>query len=238
MTSLPSHPAIEWPTAYKIKRHRLARSVKLRARRPHGLEITVPPTFNVKQIPGILDDNKEWIINQLVDLAARLPEKLPDRIDLPAMKEQWKIIYMPCRSRLEIIERSLHELVLVGMIPADGVCRKRLTLWLKKKANIFLRDQLIHLSKTIALPFSSLAVRDQKTLWGSCSSAKAIHLNYKLIFLPLDLAHHVMIHELCHTRHLNHSIGFWRLVAKHDTNYLENRQRLRQAEQFVPTWVL
>jgi predicted metal-dependent hydrolase len=57
------------------------------------------------------------------------------------------------------------------------------------------------------------------------------------LFLPADLVDHVLLHELAHTRHLNHSQRFWRLLARLDPDWRSHHARLRDARQCVPAWV-
>ena len=91
-------------------------------------------------------------------------------------------------------------------------------------------------SDELELPFVRAIVRGQKTRWGSCSTQKTISLNYKLLFLPDELARYLFVHELCHTRHLNHSARFWRLVQSREPNYERLENQLTDAWRYVPLW--
>jgi predicted metal-dependent hydrolase len=62
-------------------------------------------------------------------------------------------------------------------------------------------------------------VRGQKTCWGSHSSTGTISINYCLLFLEPALVRYLMVHELCHARHMNHSRRFWRAVGLHEPDY-------------------
>ncbi|MGC1525969.1 MAG: M48 family metallopeptidase, partial [Phormidesmis sp.] len=62
-------------------------------------------------------------------------------------------------------------------------------------------------------------------------------LNFKLLFLPRPLVHYVLVHELCHTVHMNHSKHFWALVAKKQPDYQWRRDALKKAWRYVPRWV-
>ncbi len=72
-----------------------------------------------------------------------------------------------------------------------------------------LTDRLDHLSGKHGLPYNRVFIRNQKTRWGSCSSANNISLNMQLTCLPEELMDYVILHELVHTRVKNHSIDFW-----------------------------
>ncbi len=230
--------AISWPPPYTVRRYRLARHVKLRASRADGLIISTPQRFSLKHIPQILEAHRDWIVATLQELQVQKAEALPIGIELTALEQNWKINYVASSGRTKLFERTqLQELVISGNIDDQKKIRESLLIWVRKRAAEFLSKELIKISNECGLPFSTLTIRDQKTLWGSCTVDAAISLNYKLIFLPLTLARHVMLHELCHTIHYNHSIKFWQLVAKHDDNWREHKRQLRHADKLMPGWV-
>ena len=71
-----------------------------------------------------------------------------------------------------------------------------------------------------------VTIRGQKGRWGSCSSRGALSLNWKLISAPAFVLDYVVIHELAHLAHMNHSAAFWRLVAAHCPDYKRARRWL------------
>jgi predicted metal-dependent hydrolase len=77
------------------------------------------------------------------------------------------------------------------------------------EARKVLVERLRHLAQTYGYTFNKVFVKDQKTLWGSCSAANNINLNVNLVRLPRELADYVLVHELVHTRHKNHGRAFW-----------------------------
>ncbi|VVC77039.1 hypothetical protein AQUSIP_23660 [Aquicella siphonis] len=236
---IPGQSAVVWPPQYKVRRHRLARRVKMRASHHDGLEITVPPSFNLHEIPRILEENKSWIIKQIALSQATVPPTLmrPDHVEFNALNELWKIHYVACQSRLEIIQRPHREIVLTGKIHETTQCRKKLIAWIRNYSRDYLISQLETLSLVTGMEYASAAVRDQKTVWGSCTSKKSISLNYKLVFLPHRLLRHIIIHELCHTKYLNHSRRFWNLVGEHDPDWRSHKLELRSADRFIPGWL-
>lgn len=75
--------------------------------------------------------------------------------------------------------------------------------------------------------YTSITVRDQKTRWGSCSSRGTLSFNYRLIFAPPVILDYVVVHELCHLTHMNHSKDFWNMVASVLPEYKIYRKWLR-----------
>ena len=76
--------------------------------------------------------------------------------------------------------------------------------------------------------YSSITVRDQKTRWGSCSSRGTLSFNYRLIFAPPAALDYVVVHELCHLTHMNHSKEFWNLVGSVMPDYKTHRKWLKE----------
>ncbi len=82
-------------------------------------------------------------------------------------------------------------------------------------------------SKIIKLYPLEVRIRELKTAWGICYSNKKITYNYKLIHLERELIEYVVVHELCHLKHMNHSKEFWKEVEKYKVNYKVLKKKLK-----------
>lgn len=80
----------------------------------------------------------------------------------------------------------------------------------------------------IFFEYNRIFIKNQKTMWGSCSIKKNLNFNYKIIYLPNDLANYLVVHELCHLTHFNHSKNFWALVKKLIPNYKKIHNELKK----------
>ena len=87
-----------------------------------------------------------------------------------------------------------------------------------------------YFASNMGVTFAGISIRNQKTRWGSCSSTGHLNFNYKLYFLPEELRDYVIIHELCHRVHMNHSPEFWGMVQLYCPDYKERKKRLREYE--------
>ncbi|SES96306.1 M48 family metallopeptidase [Thalassotalea agarivorans] len=93
---------------------------------------------------------------------------------------------------------------------------KRVLLkWLTTNAKRVLVQRVAELSALTGLAYNDVNVRQYKARWGSCNSQKRISLNVFLMMAPPWVVDYVIIHELCHTRHMNHSKAYWQLVQHH-----------------------
>lgn len=99
---------------------------------------------------------------------------------------------------------------------------------LAKKAREYLPYRLEYYAKLYGYTYDKCRLTHANTRWGSCSSNRTISLNIGLMQVPEPLRDYVIIHELAHLNHMDHSKDFWAEVASHDRNYKLHKKRLRQ----------
>jgi len=238
-----------------------AKRVLLRVVYGKGLEVVLPesaakglpPSF----IPDLLRRNKAWIDRTLARVALCEKEKEAERAfpeglllhggkeRVAVQKEDWpanrtprpRLREYPLQAGTDAADNfgASRLLRLTGGSEADYL--RLVRQWLKDEAAKYFTPRITELSHKHDLPFSCLTFRFQKSRWGSCSARGSINLNVSLLFLSEELADYILLHELCHTRHLNHSESYWKLVFSCDSRALEKDTALRRAKRFVPAWV-
>jgi predicted metal-dependent hydrolase len=98
----------------------------------------------------------------------------------------------------------------------------------KEAARELVTRRLPELNALYGFKIGKIAIRNQKSRWGSCSTAGNLNFNYKIALLPPHLADYLMVHELCHLREFNHSQKFWDLVAQTVPDYKKLRAELHK----------
>jgi predicted metal-dependent hydrolase len=98
---------------------------------------------------------------------------------------------------------------------------------LKQRAQTLAHERVGHFSTLYGLRCKKITIRAQKSRWGSCSREGNLNLNYKIAGLPAHITDYIIVHELCHVAHMDHSKKFWDLVAKAVPNHREIRKHLR-----------
>ncbi len=230
---------------YEVRESPRARNVRFRLSLEEGLVVIVPRGFDESLIPALLAEKRTWIERvsrrigqQRRDLEADPPTRLPERVAMQAIDRSFPVQYMPSSvSRAQVEERPHGDLIVFGDVENTAACRIALRQWTLRKAKQHLVPWLETEADRREFHFEKTAVRCQKSRWGSCSTRGTISLNAKLLFLPRELAGYVLLHELCHTVHPNHSQGFWELLRSHEPRADQLRRALRGAGRCVPNWL-
>ncbi len=221
-----------------IRRSRRARRLTLRFMPPHTLELVVPWRAHAADVKAFLHEQREWIVDAGRKLAkARSLCELPHRLTLDAVDEQWSVTYRRGARAGARTSSVLRELVISGPDTEHARAPELLRRWLRTKARDQLTPWLYRVAADAGLEPTSVQVRLQRTRWGSCSSDGRISLNAGLMFVAPELVRYLMIHELCHLRHMNHSQRFWRLVARMEPDYRLLDRRLAEAWSMIPWWL-
>jgi predicted metal-dependent hydrolase len=209
---------------------------------PRGrVEVVVPKRTRAGDVQAFVEANREWIEQSRASFASQLPPEpfvLPNRIDLPAIDESFQVRYERRANANTVKFRNSGGVVaLQGCTGDDTQCVAALRRWLASVAKKEFLPRLQSLSELTDNPFRRMQVRCQKTCWGSHSSSGTISINYCLLFLEPALLRYLMIHELCHARHMNHSRRFWQRVGRFEPEYKRLDKALGESWKNIPAWL-
>ncbi len=98
----------------------------------------------------------------------------------------------------------------------------------KEQTRALVTERLLYFNQFYGFSWKKIAIRNQKTRWGSCSKQGNLNFNYKISLLPSTMADYIIVHELCHLGEFNHSQNFWNLVAETIPNHVEIRAELKK----------
>ena len=194
----------------------------------------IPPRFPRHAVDHFVAQHEDWIKEKLDDLEITHPvPELPDRIFLQLDGSDVKLLNSSNSLSDDLFSETL-------TMPGENLieCVDGLRTWVRNKAKDLLPPRLETISKQTGLEFRKVTIRSQRSRWGSCSSSGTINLNDQLVFLPPETVDYLMIHELCHTRHMNHSRKFWTLVQSFCPQYQYHEARLDDFKQWVPDWFI
>jgi len=232
--------------SFNVRQSPKAKNLRLKVTPEDGLCVVVPRGFDEARIPSILKRKKEWIADALKKAKERKrffepspAQHLPEGLLLQALGERWVISYRETPGKVGLgIRQERRELVLSGASFGRSAVISKLKKWLGDKVSHDLEPLARNVAEKNGFELGRVLVKSQRTRWASCSSRGNLALNTKLLFLPPELVRYVLIHELCHTVHMDHSKDFWRLVECHEPKYRVLDQQLRAAWKQVPRWLL
>lgn len=205
-----------------------------------GLEVVTPRGFGRELVPGTLESRKEWIARTALTMEEQgrspwpAPVGIPDEVHFKAIAQRHPVRQVIRPGRVSL-SRNAGALILSGS--DENALLDRLREFVRQTAREHMPEKLRTMSRELELPFESVSIRCQRRRWGSCSSKGRISLNCKALFLTPELMEHLMLHELCHLRHPDHSARYWKLVSAHQPDYRTLEAELRNAMRHVPDWM-
>ena len=224
-----------------LRPSRRARRLILRLLSPDTLEVVLPPGVRGSEVPAFLERHSEWIRTARARQTAHpdsQERKLPTAVHLRAVDEFWTVqsVFLLGNSVQLLEAPSVRTLTLQGSVDQLSLSLTLLQGWLKRKAREVLVPWLERTRIRTGLSFRHVTIRLQRSRWGSCSSRQRINLNARLMLIAPELVDYLLVHELCHTRELNHSERFWTLVKQHCPDYRSLDRRLSLAGRELPLW--
>jgi predicted metal-dependent hydrolase len=183
------------------------------------------PKFLINQF---INQQQAWIEKHLAKIKIIQRNKIStDIIQLFGKKYQLKLINDPNQDvGIKIQGQQLFVNSLVELTPAK--VKDKLELFIKGTAEKYLFPRTYQLGKLMKIEFKKITLRQQKSRWGSCSSRGTLSFNWRLAHFEPAVIDYVIIHELAHRVHMDHSAAFWRLVAIYDPKHKLHRRILKQ----------
>jgi len=214
-------------------RHRRARHYILRLRDDGGVRVTVPRGGSRADAERFLHQRREWIASERHRQALRAvgrdtPWHTGTTLPLRGVDAALEVARHGEQLRVTFADQLL-------TVPATDAMQLRPHVegHLRKVAAVELRARLSELAGLHGFTVAGVSIRNQRARWGSCSPSGRISLNWRLIQLPPGVCDYVLLHELTHLRHLNHSARFWRELERLCPHHAEARRWLRSAKLLV-----
>ena len=225
---------------WSVRESQRARRLTVRVFHTGRVEVVVPFRTSARTVERFLERHRPWIERKREEARLRAGPPVPfppPHIELPACEETWRIHVAdgPYRAR---IASPAPGLLTLGAGPGSGQsARQALRRWLMERARQALAPLLAQCAQELGFRYERVLVRRQRTRWGSCSTRGTVSLNCCLLFQRPPVVRYLMIHELVHTQHMNHSRRFWQCVARHCPDYRSLDRELLDGWRRVPDWV-
>jgi predicted metal-dependent hydrolase len=200
------------------------------------VRVHAPFRASKKQIYEVVQKRADWVERIVNEIKAR-NSKLICRQFVGGEK----ILYLGREYTLEILEKDSGKPEVLVREDTVSVCispglpgedrkqavKEALTKWYRQRFSEIVNERVEKYSLQLKAAPCKVAIKDQKTMWGSCSKKGNINLNWKLVMAPVEIIDYVIVHELCHLKVMSHSKEFWNLVASVLPNCEKSRKWLK-----------
>ena len=211
------------PLTYSIATSARRRTTCVQVYPDGSVRVVAPNHADLRDIRAFVVERQPWIAKQRLRFASRAPVvgELADGAPLPFMDETLTLRVVPYPRAG--VHREGADLFLAA---AGRDARALLMAWYRAQAAAYVPQRMDSYARDVGRAPQRVHIRDQKTRWGSCSPCGTISINWRLLLAPLEILDYVVVHELCHLLHPNHSVRFWREVERVLPHYLYLRRRL------------
>ena len=197
----------------RVRRHRRARRYTLRIHTAtREVVLTIPPRGNMKEAKSFAEKHGGWIAARL----GRLPEVVPfaHGTIVPVRDVRHRIVH--CRGERGTVWRDIDDrgnrlICVAGEAPHVS---RRVGDFLKREAKRDLEAAARRYAEELGVKIKRIAIRDQSTRWGSCSTTGVLSFSWRLVLAPPFVLDYLAAHEVVHLVEMNHSQRFWRLLER------------------------
>jgi len=203
---------------YELRRYKRMRNIKVMVSSADRVMLKIPWRMSEGSAVAFLKQQGDWVLEAIGQMP-KVPELSRYLESNPYISANGKQIYVEVESsisRSSWIYSESEELLIIRL-----KCDENRNLALRDVIKSFAKEVIRQRAKVLAslcsVDFKRISVRDQRSLWGSCTDCGSLSFNWRLVLLPPLLMDHVIYHELAHLTHMNHSNDFYDLLEEYDS---------------------
>ncbi len=204
------------------------KSVVIEITRDGEVLIRAPKGMKEQDLGRIIKSRQRWIYVRVMAARERKlvinPYVTGRKLLFLGQQIELQVEYQNKRERVFRLEDKLHVWI---MEEHKEQIPKRIEQWYRQQARTILRKLTDNYANMMNLSINQIFIKNQKTRWGSCSAKRNLNYNYRLVMAPEPVIEYVVIHELCHLIHMNHSKDFWHEVERVQPEYKQYRKWLK-----------
>lgn len=226
--------------AYRLEERisRRARCIRIEVVSPSDVRLVIPHTVARREGRAFLLSREQWVHEKLSELRQKFAEEASQRStqfhwdghDTVLLRgRETPVLPISVRSRrhtARISDDRIELFVPVNTRRSPEKLGRQLRDVLRSEARADATRMLDEEAARLQVSYLGPRIADQKTLWGSCTAENRISLSWRLVMAPPEVMRYVVVHELCHVRHHNHSARFWKLVARQMPDFETHRRWL------------
>lgn len=193
-----------------------------------GIEVRAPHGTSERYIRHFVSSKDQWITKKLNEAQTRQSEQyqLRNGAIIPLLGEE-KTLHIQEATRCQVVETTDTVSIQVSRLDQSRI-NKTFSDYLIAKAKQLIPELTLEVAQEIGLAnkLKDIKFRRTKSKWGHCTHDGRLQFNWLIMMAPLKIIRSLVVHEVCHLAHLNHSTAFWALVEQHDPDYLLSKHWL------------
>jgi predicted metal-dependent hydrolase len=205
------------PVRYTVRRSRRARRMHLHVSPRAGLEVVLPQRWPMRDVEQAIDEHAAWVDKQVTRLDVRdgpVVREITTGSGILVFGRERRVEIQPptgMRAKVSLADETLR----VSLTPEDRMDpRPVIQRWLRREAGRHIRERVEILADLHGFRPNRVIVGERTSRWGSCSSRGNLSFCYRLLMAPEAVIDAVVLHELCHLKHLNHGVRFKALLKR------------------------
>jgi len=207
------------------------RTIALIVETDGSVTVRAPLRITDRSILKFVEEHTGWVESKQAKIREAVP--IPSKQYLPGES----FLYLGQSYPLEIVRDQKRKLVLEeGFKLSESMqanAKQIFQNWYRQEAERIIPERVQRFAEDHQFSYKKIRISSARTRWGSCSARGTLSFSWRLIMTPLDVVDYVIIHELVHTIHPNHSKQFWAMVERLLPDYQDRRKRLKQFAQQV-----
>ncbi len=218
----------------RFRKNKRSKNVSISIRPENGVVVNFPYYVSYRFALNVVERKRSWILNHLPKIEEYKSKRTIFNETSTFNTRYRKLVVgkntssdIKTKITSESINITYPEHIEVNNSEFQDIIRTTIIKALRKEAKEFLPERTHILSEKYNFKFNKIFIKNNKTLWGSCSGKNNINLNLHLLRLPDHLIDYVIIHELCHTAQKNHGKHFWKLMDSILGDSKKNSKELR-----------
>jgi len=217
------------PITYNLIRRKGQKHINIRVHHDGQVTVSAPYHAGIERIDNAVRIKQRWISRHVEDARERMSgvDELKS-IPVTGQMHSIKITHDPTRRSFAKIDQERSTIELRSPSRNREARKTELARFLKRHSRKLISAEVESLSRRSGIAIARVYFRDQKTRWGSSSARGNISLNWRIVLLPDKIRHYLIIHELAHQIHMNHSPRFWGRVSRLCPDYIECDRWLKE----------
>ncbi len=187
------------------------------------LIVRAPIRLSEKHITNFIKEKEQWISEKQGQARASAAKYSPITLE-----NGENILYL---GEYYTVQRQAGQAVTIEdgkLLVPDEMIPAGFAGWLKDQAGTMIKKRVVYYAEMMGVKYTSVKMSAARRRWGSCGAADTLNFAWRLVMCPISVIDYVVVHELCHIIHKDHSVKFWNLVAELMPDYKRCQKWLRQ----------